>query len=215
MALIRRRDALAPPGVAIEVEPFDGDDIVILRRRVACLDPVPHQGEEVVRHRIEREEHRLRQAGQRLEPVPALVLPLAPGQVEDGIRHRLQVVEPARQYAEVGVRHPDFVHVAGVADDVQCSADAVQVGLSNRRLVDNPVEIFLRNRSQSGITGIRQPRPLVDSLARGRGSLGHREPPRNRMSGSPAHSAPAGGRWLPPSASAPRTGSPPRYRFPR
>ena len=72
-----------------------------------------------------------------------------------------------------------------------------------------------RNRSQSGITGIRQPRPLVDSLARGRGSLGHREPPRNRMSGSPAHSAPAGGRWLPPSASAPRTGSPPRYRFPR
>ncbi len=71
------------------------------------------------------------------------------------------------------------------------------------------------NRSQSGITGIRQPRPLVDSLARGRGSLGHREPPRNRMSGSPAHSAPAGGRWLPPSASAPRTGSPPRYRFPR
>ncbi len=72
-----------------------------------------------------------------------------------------------------------------------------------------------RNRSQSGITGIRQPRPLVDSLARGRGSLGHREPPRNRMSGSPAHSAPAGGRWLPPSASAPRTGSPPRDRFPR
>ncbi len=71
------------------------------------------------------------------------------------------------------------------------------------------------NRSQSGITGIRQPRPLVDSLARGRGSLGHREPPRNRMSGSPAHSAPAGGRWLPPSASAPRTGSPPRYPFPR
>ena len=26
--------------------------------------------------------------------------------------HRLQVVEPTRQHAQVGVRHPDFMHIA-------------------------------------------------------------------------------------------------------
>ncbi len=49
---------------------------------------------------------------------------------------------------------------------------------------------------------------MVVPLARGRGSPGHYELPRSRMSGSPARSALAGGRWPPPSAPALQIGSP-------